>query len=449
MSAALAREPLGALYPPGIERLRVAWRHLRVPGPPLAFALTAQETAHPDPAARFARRTIQCIGCTRDGETLALIDKASPHSRLDLMLSEISPRPRSTAVEVDPRTGRLLWTTGYRFVEFCSQPRIAAEFGLAGGELHLALNCDPHTCDRESVQAAKQFHLHLLYWDRIALQALATAAPLGREDDRRLLRQSLDPLGFLGARLIGEALGGLELGIAGARLLAPDDSAAIRGERPLGCIVRLPGWSALLDPGFEPLIRRIHERLETLAGDLLEAFAGARSRLPPWQRHPLLPLADIRARLAELPCSATSRDGLAQVAERLRSLAGRTAARLARAGPARRMDLMGLNLPAYTLNLYASRAKPGGGVPLHAPMVDLILQPRFFSGIGGAGLLTLGGVPSVRILRGQGRFSAQEWAARARFQRCFARFNRERLDPAAGLAPGPIRRFSGTTRGWV
>lgn len=461
MSAGRARDPLSGLYPAGVEQLPVAWSHLRVPGPPAAFDLTPAETGDGPARTRFARRTVQLLtlGPARadaggdDRETLALIDKASPHSRFDLMVSEVSAEPRSTPAAVRPQTGRVLWRTGYGFAQFCANPQTVEELALAGGELHLALNCDPHTRDRESVQAAKQFHLHLLYWDRRALAPLAAAQPLGRPDQRRLLRQALDPFGFLGARLIAEALDGLDLGIPGACLLAPDETATLRGERPLGCTIALPGWEALAQPGFEDLVRRIHLTLEDLAAGLLAAFTGERRPPPPGHRHPLLPRPELRARIRALPWSAQSRAGLGILGEALRTLPDRTARRLAQGGPARRMDAMTLNQPAYTLNLHAphrdrhplARASGQAG----APLVHLILQARLFSGIGGAGLLTLGGVPSVRVLRGEGRFTPREWAERARFQRRFARFNLDRLGNEPGLAAGPIRRFAGPDRGWV
>lgn len=450
-------DPLAALYPPGVEALRVAWGHLRVPGPPAAFRLTPKEQGHPDPWTRFGRRTIHTLSfLARPGdgvETLALIDKASPHSRFDLMLSEVSAATKSSPSDVRPQTGRALWRTGYNFVQFCSAPKVAREFGLVGGELHLALNCDPYTRDRESVQAAKQFHLHLLCWEEAALAPLADAQSLGQVRDRRLIRQALDPIGFLGARVIADALAGLDLGIAGAALLPPDDPAALRGDRPLGCLVRLPDWSVLKDPGFEDLVRRIHVALGDLARVLLQAFTGALVPLPPWHRHPLLPLPEIRARIGDLPWSGESRLGLALLAERLRGLPDRTAERLARGGASRRMDLMTLNQPAYTLNLHAPRSGLGTDrlVPVSAaaPMVHLIVQPRLFSGVGGAGLLTLGGVPSVRVLRGHGAFTDAQWRERARFQRRFARYNLERLDWEPRLAPGPVHRFASAERGWI
>jgi hypothetical protein len=301
------------------------------------------ELTHPDPRARFARRAVALMPCADGRDTLALVDKASPHSLFDLMLTEVSAVAKSTPVEVAAATGRALWRTGYNFVRFCSQSRVVDDFGLAGGELHLALNCDPHTVDRESVQAAKQFHLHLLYWTSAALAPLAGAEPLARVRDARLRRQALDPISFLGARLIFDALSALDLGLPGAALLPPDDPAVIVGKRPLGCVIALTGWSVLGEPVFAALIRRIHVRLATLAADLLESFTGEREPPPPWQRHPLLPRRDISARILAGPFTSGVRDGLECLAAGLRPLAPRTAARLARASPAVRMDLMTLN----------------------------------------------------------------------------------------------------------
>jgi hypothetical protein len=111
---------------------------------------------------------------------------------------------------------------------------------------------------------------------------------------------------------------------------------------------------------------------------------------------------------------------------------------------------MTLNQPCYALNLHA----PGPGEPLaERAEVHLIIQPKLFSGIGGAGLLTLRGVPSVRIVRGEGTFSAAQWERRARFQRAFARFNQGRLLeaewPVDAVRPLAMARFAGPTQGWV
>ena len=141
----------------------VAWDALRVPGPPAALALTAYETSAANPMDRFHRRTIALLNCSAaaagadvdaaadSGDCLALVDKAIPHALFDLMISEASSQDKSTPVDVLPITGQLLWRTGLELVRFVSEPGHQRAFGLAGGQLHLALNCDPNTADRESV----------------------------------------------------------------------------------------------------------------------------------------------------------------------------------------------------------------------------------------------------------------------------------------------------------
>ncbi len=448
MSDASVPDPFDTLLPDDAGRLSVAWRQLRVPGAPADYALNDTEIHHSDPRVRFARRTVQHLDCG-GAETLALIDKASPHSLFDLMLSEVSPQPRSTACAVRPATGRALWRTGLGFVRFVSLPDVIRRFGLAGGEPQLALNCDPNTRDRESVQAEKQFHLHLLYWEAEALRTLAGAEHLAEVRDPLLRRQALDPLAFLGARVLAESLSDLDLGIQGARLLRPDDAAAIRGERPLGCVIRLPGWSVLAEPGFEDLVRRLHRRLERLAADLLWAFTGQRTVPEPWRRHGLRSSRELDARISALPVSAESREGLIRLAEALRDLSVRDADYLTRAAPARRKHLMTLNQPCYSLNLRAATRGPKAGAGTDARAVDLILQPKFFSGIGGAGLLGLGGVPSVRVLRGFGTFSAEQWHERAAFQRDFARYNQDQLRDDPQFAFERVRDFRGLAHGWA
>jgi hypothetical protein len=442
------RDPFHVLEPAGVESLRVAWSALRVPGPPASYALTPDEIGHPEPAVRFARRTVQTLSCVAPHgcDTLALVDKAAPHALNDLMLTEVSPGPgiKSTALDVSPATGRILWRTGANFVRFCADPEVIRAFGLDGGELRLALNCDPNTWDRESVQAAKQFHLHLLYWTRAELAPLAGAARLGARADPRVRRQALDPVSFLAGRLLTEALAGLEPGIPGSRVLPPDDDAILRGERPFGWVVALPGWEVLETPAFERLVRGVHLGLTGLAARLGETFTGHPEPPPPWTRHPLLPPDRLRERIAALDYSERVRAGLGQLAEVLHDLPPRCARRLARGPAATRMHLMTLNQPSYALALHAASPE------WSACPVWLSVQPRLFSGIGGAGLLSLAGVPSVRVLRGQGAFGDDQWRARARFQHAFACFNQARLE---GTEPGlKIRdpsRFAGPDQGWV
>ncbi len=439
-------DALSGLYPTTASGLPVAWSQIRIPGPPPVFALTAEEQEHPDPATRYRRRLIQSIEA--DGARFALVDKASPHALYDLMVSAMHQPPQPAPVDAPPVAGQLLWRSAASFAAFVSEPEMMREFDLGGGRMHIALNCDPGTQDRESCQANKQLHIHLLYWRPEELAALSRAGTLGEIEDVRLRRQSLDPLAFVGAHLIRDALGDLPLGIPGAELLPIDDQAVIEGSRPMGCLLRLPGWGALDDPAFEALVRGIHQRLEQAGAQVLAAFTGETVPPPPWRRHPLLPRARIRENLRHLSWSEPSRTGLAHLAERLRDLRPALADRFRRGASGVRKHHMSLNLPCYSLNLYAPFSNNRGQPLRDAETLYLILQTKLFSAIGGAGLVGLGRVPSVRILRGIGSFEPESWHQRARFQRAFAEYNTERLAGTAGLEFGPVRRFADLEQGW-
>jgi hypothetical protein len=435
---------------PAAAPMPIAADLLRVPGVPAGFELSDDELHAPEPMARFHRRTIQLLDCAAgDGDRLVLVDKAIPHARFDLMLSEASPTDKPTPADVQPATGQALWRSGLEFVRFVSAGEQQQAFDLTGGQLHLALNCDPNTRDRESVQAAKQFHLHLLYWTAAELAPLRRAGRLDAITDGRLRRQLLDPLAFLGARLITESIADLELGIPGAVLLESDDAAVTSGLRPPGCVLRLPGWQVLGMPAFEDLIRRLHKRLQRTGADLLDTFTGRRSPPEPWQRHPLRPLTEIDARADALGFSPAVRAGLHTLARGLRDLSARQAAAMRRAAPAARRHCMVLNQPCYALNLYTPKANgPDSGL-IEAGPLYLIIQTKLFSGIGGAGLLTLNGIPSVRVVRGCGRFSERDWHRRADFQRAFAEHNAEALRPLLRAGSASPRRFRDLEQGWV
>lgn len=471
MTGTRTRDPFAALLPAGAERLPVAWRRLRIPGPPAAFALRADERAAAVPE-RFARRTIQLLECpeaavgdradasradTASGsERLALIDKVSPHALFDLMVTEASAPhamqgPRADADAVGRDCGRALWRLAREFVRFVGEPEVRRDFGLDGGEFALALNSDAHTGDRESVQALKRFHLHLMVWRAGELAPLRRHERLGDMTDARERRQCLDPLAFVGAELLGERLTSFPLGLPGARLLPADTAAVCAGARPLGALLQLPGWAALGDPGFEELIRRLHCFLEQTAAALRLALTGRSEQPPSWQRHPLLDGGPIAANLQALGLSAALRARLLRLAAALRGVSAAEGARLRRAPAAARQHCMTLNQPCYSLGLHGAITASGRAGT--TPAVVLAIQPRLFSGIGGAGLTALRGIPSVRILRGQGSFCESEWQRRAAFQRGFAEHHAAALAAApasaASVRCSPPRRFRGFSLGWV
>ncbi|EIC22037.1 hypothetical protein [Thiorhodovibrio frisius] len=430
-----------------------AWHHLRVPSAPAAFQLRADETQGP-PKQRFLRRTILAWDCptpspgAQNQDQLALIDKALPHAHLDLMLSEASATPKPTAAAVLPVTGRLLWRSALEFVRFVSQPGPRQAFQLDGGRLMLALNCDPYTTDRESVQAAKQFHLHLLYWSARELEAIAAPLPLSATTDPRKRRQLVDPLSFLAGPLIASALEDIDFAAIGGRLLRMDDQAVVRGERPPGCLIELPDWKVLGEPTFEPLMRSIHQRLARLSAGICQAVVGQDEPPAPWHRHRLRPAHQRHTALQALGLPEPVAASLDTLTSNLRNLSPATAARLQRASPATRKHCMSLNQPCYGINLYAPQANTAETPVMAGSPVYLLLSAKLFSGIGCAGLLPIGQVPSVRVIRGAGTFSAEDWQARAAWQHAFAEHLRQSLADQPGLHIDPPKRLRNLTSGW-
>jgi hypothetical protein len=166
-----------------------------------------------------------------------------------------------------------------------------------------------------------------------------------------------------------------------------------------------------------------------------------------WRRHRLLPLNEIDSRLAATDLGASNRAAVLQLATLLRDLRQPVLERLRRGGRRQRMHAMTLNQPSYSLSL----GSQSGVVEHDGPLLKI--QLKLFSGIGGAGLISLPGIPSLRVIRGHGRFSTADWRRRSEFQREFAAFNAAALTRSDGvgamLRPGPIGALDELESGWV
>lgn len=465
--------------PAALDQMPVAWHQLRIPGAPPGLALTQAEREATTPSERFRRRTIQCLAVqprpsapslsprsplateagddTRArGDQLALIDKAAPHALFDLMLTEVSApinrqATKSDASQVAPQTGRVLWQTAANFRRFTAMPEIRREFDLDDGWLQLALNYDP-TTDRESVQALKHFHLHLIHWRACELRALGEPERYGDQQDPYLARQCLDPISFLTPALLEDCLADLNLEPSGARWLPADAEASCAGWRPLGSLLLLPSWDQLGTPAIERLVRNLHRHLAETAVRLLHALTGATRPPPPWQRHPLLPLDQIAANLDQLGLRAEVRAAVVDLARSLRDLPATLGSFLRHRSATRRMHCMTLNQPCYSLSLSPMDAQGRQTTETLGPLL-LSIQLKLFSGIGGAGLLSLPGLPSVRVLRAQGQFTESDWLLRTAFQQRFAAYNSQALiaspeGRSGELRCGPIHDFQGAASGW-
>ena len=448
-----AQDRLAALYPDDVNDMPVAWHQLRVSGPPASYRLTARERDSADLSERFGRRTIMAFDVRSNGpvagpqvDRLAFIDKAVPHSQYDLMCAEVSAAAKATVRDIGRQTAAAVWRSAYNFVAFVSRPEIQRTYGLEGGQLHLAMNCDPNTRDRESIQASKQFHLHFLYWTRRELAALQR---VGRGADVRSLleRRLVDPLAFVAPAVVAERLATRDLDRSTMRLLPFHPADSIYGRKPMGCLIRLSDWGVVRSPEFVDTIDRIHHCIAETGAQLQQAFTGQTQPPDVWCRYALLPFAVIRDNINRLGFSTRTTAALHHLAGALIDVSPRLMDFMKRHGDARRRHLV-LNNPCYALNLYTPARNSLAAPLIVAPEVYLIIQVKLFSAIGGAGLLCLNEVPCVRIVREQGSFSERLWCQRARFQSDFVSYNYPLIEKT-GAASAPVHyRFGNFETGW-
>jgi hypothetical protein len=389
-----AGDALHALYPPAAAGFRVVegMPAPRQPNPPPNVRNTG--TVHD-----FYGKALLFEAKVPGGDELAFIDKAFPHSRYDVMALVSSEPVRTSAIDLAAATKSLLGRLAYHFVEYLSDRSVIREYGLEDGHFHMCFNYDRHTVDREnSMFYDKRFHLHLNYWPGRDL-ALSRTVSWGRIASTAERRRLLDPATFLGTSLLHDATLGQ---VAGLRLMSVDDERDLRLGLPPGLKLELAGFTALCGPHFADVLDELHLAAERVYSDIYEAFTGHGFETRVWSRPRLLPTARIAANLRKLSwLSPRSLAYLSPLAAKLTNLEDDALAlyRHDEAARVRRMSLAGLD---YSIGL-ASRQRNTGATPLvTADKVLLVMQPRLFGDIGGAGLPWIDGIPIVKVDRSRG-----------------------------------------------
>lgn len=437
-------DPFAALYPAEAQETPVLDG---VPAPSFApYSTGFHDGTRPEPdySARLLARAH--VGRPPAGDSLAFVDKLFPHTPLDLMVVADDQRPRFSFADLQPRTGEVVCRILHQFVDFLSREDILAEHQLSRRRVHICYNFDPHTIDRDNPMAYdKRFHVHLNCWRRATLDQAKTVR-FGSITDPVSRRDLLDPLGYVGPRLCFEMLKGTVSGLA---MMAPDPERDLRLRLPAGLKFVLGEWQSLRTSRLPELLRALHGAVVAVYGAVGWAFTDRDDAPVPWSRHALLPSAEIERRLGTFPAlTAESRRLLLHLALALRSVGDRQMAFLRRHRELRTRCLA-LAGPAYSLGFYSPVVDDRDPCLLRQGPVYLVLQPKMFSRLGGAGLAYLDEFPAVRVARGAHRMSAEEEQARTQFQRSFlahvqadlTRYPEVTWDPPApAQSRPPVRR---------
>jgi len=385
---------LAELYPAAVHQLRVGLSlpAPRLPDPPSGGRNLGSVREFYGP---MLLREVQVA----NGNRVAFINKAFPHSRYDVMMLASDDHIHSSIGELAAPTKGLFFDVADRFVDYLSDEGVRKEFDLDNGHLHVSYNYDRHTQDREnSMFYDKRFHLHLNYWPGRDLRRLSTV-PWPEVTDVALRRRLVDPIAHLAAQVVYEYTGGT---VAGHRLLVPDAERDGAHGLPFGPKLRLPGWRALQDPAVPAILEVLHRAAESAYGEIHQCLVGAPHRPQAWWRPELLPEPAVAANLRRLGwASENTRDGLMNLARLLCDLSESDLARFRtdEATRIRRMTLGGLD---YAISMFTQRRNTGDNPLSRHEQLYLVLQAKLFADIGGAGLPSIDAVALVRVDRSAG-----------------------------------------------
>ncbi|NJP42527.1 hypothetical protein [Actinacidiphila epipremni] len=372
------------LYPAGAADLPVA-ASLAVP----RFPAAAERRNDTGVDAFYAERLLAAFRVPGTPDRIALVDKLFPHARFDAMWLAADDEPRTATTDMARAGLERVLSLGRDFVRYVRSPATAARYALGDAAVHLCFNYDRDTVDRDNAMFYdKRFHLHMNCWPERDLEGLS-AQPYGSIADPVMRRRLIDPLAYLGARVLRDLTGPTVEGQPTE--VEPD---RVPGA-PVGLAVRLAGWDALAGPVAAGVLRTLHRGAEQAYAEVRAAFVGSAEPSGVWQRPALLPEAEVRRRLAAIgwlgPDTAAD---LLTLRNALRDL-GPGEIEAAREDPRRAVRSVTLAGLDYSVGM--SQA-PG---PEDAPVL-LTLQPRLLGDVGGAGLPPLRGLRAVRLDRRSG-----------------------------------------------
>jgi hypothetical protein len=357
---------------PVIPRVKVP----RMPDPPV------RELNLKTVSTYYNARVLAEVKVCGTDETVALIDKAFPHSRFDVMLLVSNDEVHSSVTDVDDSTASVVWALASEFRRYLRRPDIRARFDLAGCELHQCFNFSRDTVDRENGQFYdKRFHLHMNCWPERDLRDL-TAVPFGAIDNATTRRRMMDPLTYLGPRIMYDLLASR---VEGYQVLPVDVDEDIRRRLPPGFKVRLDGWDSLREPRFARLLRRLHLSADSAYRALFRAITGQAHAPRAWHRENLLDLPAIEENLKRIPwLGEQTRRLVCELASGLREVSAQEmhAFRADHGLASRYLAMAGLD---YSIGLCSS---PSGqsDVPAEDEQAYVVMQFRLLGEVGSASL---------------------------------------------------------------
>lgn len=352
---------------------------------------------------------------TEEGEDyISLAPKFKPHSDYEMMLKTTDNVVKSPSTSLTDEAIHYIFGTGYKFIEFLSDKETVEKYGMDGGYPYLVFNYDEFTTDRHSGMSKKPFHLHLNSWkkktiDRITQIDKETANPY-------YYASVVDPVFDLTRTLCYDALDCDELN----KYLEKDNP--ICGDQEIfysGVFKVKGGWEFLDSKEFPKMLKTIHNRLESRYKEILKCFTGKDTMPELYTRHILLPQCRIVDNIVEADFQDSTKEALVKLLPKVRSITDEEFQELCKNADLRD-TIIQMRWLAYSVgffsNDYIDKNKPYKETTLY-----MNCTPRLYTKIGGASIMNFPEKSLVKIDRGEGIYSQEEFDSHVEFQKEFAK----------------------------
>ena len=352
---------------------------------------------------------------TEQGEDyISLAPKFKPHSDYEMMLQSTDRMVKSPITSLTDEAVHYIFGTGYKYINFLSDNKIVEKYGMEGGYPYLVFNYDEYTTDRHSGMSKKPFHLHLNSWKKETIDRIEVIRK--NEVSPYYYESVVDPIFDLTRQLTYDALDCPELN---KYLEKANPICGGQGIDYSGVFKVKGGWPFLHSEEFPNMLKTVHKKLEERYMNILKCFTGHKEVPKLYTRHLLLPSNHIINNIVESDFQDTTKETLVKLIGRVKSITPEQFQELCK-----NTDLRDTVIPmrwlAYSIGFF-SKDYIDLSKPYDINTLYMNCTPRLFTKIGGASIMNFPENTLVKIDRGEGTFSQEEFDRHVEFQKDFAK----------------------------
>lgn len=351
---------------------------------------------------------------------ISLAPKFKPHSDYEMMLQSTDAILKSPITSLTDEAVHYIFGTGYKYIKFLSNREIIEKYGLDGGYPYLVFNYDEFTTDRHSGMSKKPYHLHLNSWKKETIQKITQ---INRDEVSSYYYESvIDPIFDFTRTLTYDALDCPELEgyLERANPICGDQ------EIEYSAIYKVKGgWKFLDSNEFPNMLKTIHIKLEERYKEILKCFTGT-DKLPElYSRHLLLSREVILLNILNSNMQDTTKESLIKFLPRVKSITKEEFQEISK-----NTDLRDTIIPmrwlAYSIGFFSNKFI-SVEEPYYEEELYMNCTPKLYTKIGGASIMNFPNYALVKIDRGEGNFSQEEFEEHVSFQKDFVKtLKRER-----------------------